>query len=106
MRLTKENYEDDSLHLKNKTQSQYNNELWQYVKEREDIEKNLDIGLKIIGMLLLQGDVYVDGVGYVKFNLNKYGISFIPKAGEWCSLPFEGYGKTWALTKEELEHAK
>ncbi len=102
MRLTKDNYEDDVLHLTQKTQGKYNDELWQYAKEREDIEEKLGIDLKIIGMLLLQDDVYVDGVGYVKFQLSKYGIGFMPRIGEWCSIPLEEYGKTFALTKEEL----
>lgn len=68
----------------------------------EDIEDKLGIDLKIIGMLLLQDDVYVDGIGYVKFKLSKNGISFMPRVGVWCSVAFEDFGKTWALTKEGL----
>lgn len=145
MRLTKDNYEDDTLNLKNKTQGQYNNELWNYVKEREDVEEEFGIDFNTLSNALKFGfwfkstkclflsEEELDAFKHENdmFNDDEHGLTFCPGVltGEknvmyphatlavtrvdddiiyFLSLPWTGYailkdyGKTWALTKEEL----
>ena len=73
------------------------------------IEKELGIDLLVGGAALVNG-IYTDQFGYVKGDslvLEKYRIGIPSKS---ISLPFNGpagYGKTWALTEEELtDHDK
>ena len=71
----------------------------------EEFEEELGINLVIGGMALVNG-IYTKQFGYVHGDsliLEKYRIGIPSK---FISLPFVGpvgYGKTWALTKEELE---
>ena len=112
MRLTNNDYLSDALHLKHKTQYEYNNELWQYVKEREDIEEELGISLVTL-IKTLTGTIAIkneDGTIDVMWACPRFQIS-IDKSDCWILygpveeqkyVSIKDYGKTWALTKEEL----
>lgn len=74
----------------------------------EDIEDELDIDLQIIGNSIVNG-IYIStslGIEHLKgkylcFDKNeKCILAFI--SPHPAMLYFEDYGKTWALTKEEL----
>ena len=71
----------------------------------EDIEEQLKIDFTIGGKAMLNG-IYTKSYGFVEGDLiclKKFRI-YIPTYS--VSLPFEGpvgYGKSWALTKEELK---
>ena len=71
----------------------------------EDIEEELKIDFIIGGKAMLNG-IYTKTYGFISGEhicLEKFRI-YIPMYS--VSLPFEGpvgYGKLWALTKEELE---
>lgn len=69
----------------------------------EDIEESLGIELTIIGKALLQGDIYVKEVGFVKFHITGDSIYCLGNNRETIFLNLRDYGKTWALTREELE---
>ena len=126
MRLTNDNYENDVLSLKNKTQAKYNEDLWQYAKVREDIEEELGIDLIVFLKMTLGTKVYTkhadlvgcknceDGILEQRFHSYDYSV----KSKVFCICDFTGtktpvyyvkdYGKTWSLdkndlTKEELE---
>ena len=101
MRLTNNDYLSDALHLKHKTQYEYNNELWQYVKEREDIEEELGISLVTLIKALKEG--FVDSLGeYHHFSNLYFSDEEIFDGYEKASFNLKDYGKTWVLTKEEL----
>lgn len=124
-RLTKNNYVDDSFRLQNElnqlpeyksnhyTQSQYNVDLWNKVKEIEDIEKELGIDLITLFKAINQKYIFVKEhnteekeivAEYVKPNFINCTFDFIESRKEiGRGRPFSMYGKTWALTKENLE---
>lgn len=80
-------------------------ECYKKLGQLEDKEEKLGIDLQIGCNALLYG-IYTTDYGYIdgySLCLEKYRIG-IPRHS--VSLPFVGpvgYGKTWALTKEELE---
>ena len=70
----------------------------------EDIEEELGIDLITLLTALLNGHVYTKEFGKVSIDL------FFPDNKNWSfdtpdgnSFYIKNYGKTWALTKEELE---
>lgn len=79
--------------------------LVQIVGQHEDLEEKLKINFTIGGKAVLNG-IYTKSYGFISGDhiyLGKFRI-YIPTYS--VHLPFEGpvgYGKTWALTKEELE---
>lgn len=124
MRLTNKNYDNDVLEIQktrkvvrpdgglgNYSQWDYNNDLWNYVKVREDIEEELGIELLTLFKALKDGiiaccDNPFGGKRNVFVNLTPDRLSVEYK---WKCLRkgknkfyFKDYGKTWALTKEEL----
>lgn len=128
MRLTNKSYDNDVLEIQktrkvvrpdgglgNYSQWDYNNDLWNYVKVGEDIEEELGIDSKIILQIIMTMKVWAikdgrirrfyvtDIVSYKK--LLKGYITFGNTHNGWSTeeeVKFEDYGKTWALTKEEL----
>lgn len=88
---------------KDKIQGDHNKEI-NKLGQLEDIEEELDIDLIIGGKALING-IYTKQFGYISGDslaIEKYRICIPSKS---MSLPFVGrvgYGKTWALTKEEL----
>lgn len=102
MRLTNDNYEDDVLSLKNKTQAKYNEDLWQYAKAREDLEEELAIDLITLLKVLSQGIYYLDGSYSDDDRLyitNDYIYNYA--RDKWVAI--KDYKKTWFLSKEELD---
>lgn len=85
------------------------------LSQLEDIEKELGIDLITLFKAQKQGYVWeLVFAGYDKNGKSTYkpkkqehwfGIDFRAKAliGKWIGYDFKDYGKTWALTKEELE---
>ena len=65
-------------------------------------EIRLGISLITLGKMLLQGDVYVKGVGFVKFHIADDSLYYIGNYGDIVSLNLKDYGRTFARTKEEL----
>lgn len=73
------------------------------VYKYESIEKKLGIDLGILGKALLQGDIYVkEYCQYFKFYISGNHLYIQLQYGMGMSLNLKDYGKTWALTKEEL----
>jgi len=114
-RLTKNNYEDDLFELqatkKIKVQAQYNDYLWKAVKEKEDLEEELGIDL------ITKDKIEQSNVCYWKNKSKKIHKLFINATerigvdvenidGQKWFLYYRNYGKTWALTREELENDK
>ena len=112
MRLTNTDYLTDVLHLKNhKTQWGYNNDLWQYAKEREDIEEELDIDLvtffKIRKHCYDRNPIFIkerDEIIESDCRVELCYESVAVHTGDYGAYTYslKDYGKTWALTKEEL----
>ena len=78
-------------------------DLWNKLGQLEDIEDELGIGLDILYKLLVRGCYYKcnNEILYTFGNVdvtNKIIHTIYNK-----DLFFKDYGKTWALTKEELE---
>lgn len=81
--------------------------LLKYVEKVEDIEKELCIDLITLSVALKQKFIYHDGVKieilglHIKSNeLHLYG--FVENTTHAVYLSLKDYGKTWALTKEDL----
>ena len=80
------------------------NELLEY----KNIEEELGIDLITLFKALTQG-IYIKGLNndypYWDFELRHIkGIGIVIMWGYCSNLFLKDYGKTWALTKEELEH--
>lgn len=82
-----------------------NLQIYNKLSTLEDLEEQLKIDFIIGGKAMLNG-IYTKSYGFISGDLiclEKFRI-YIPTYS--VSLPFTGpvgYGKTWALTKEELE---
>lgn len=120
-RLTKDNYDNDVFAYQKQTfidkdgsrlhrsQYEYNNALWKYVKEQEDIEKELGIDLLIFLKMFTQENIYIKCNGEIfendveiTINCDKKGYFINLDVCHFDPLYLKDYGKTWALTKEEL----
>lgn len=95
-------------------QLDYNNELWNYVKAREDIEEELGIDLITLfkalknGIYLVRTDVLTKNTKIVKTKIDDLHYWGIKNYRFWIKeyatdINIKNYGKTYALTKEELE---
>ena len=126
MRLAKIGYIDDRFNAE-KTQYEYNIDLWNYVKEREDIEEELGIDLVTLFKAFCEGscgaiwmfvqndynEIYKKGL-IKPFAINHFARKPNKKSfylSVYDSLTYKNYivdikdyGKTWALSKEELEN--
>ena len=111
MRLTekKHNYYTgkDKWQMKANVDLNYVFELEQKLGQLEDIEEELGIDLTTLFKALKDGAYFKDFFGGEKYKpatrcihnvLGGYAFVIEPKA-----FYFKDYGKTWALTKEELE---
>ena len=77
----------------------------------EDIEEELGVDLTILFKALKQGGVYVKEGNKVDWCLMMKGFEIVGNGNEislWSQVKLEpkDYGKTWSLTKEELENGK
>lgn len=82
--------------------------LVQIVGQLEDIEENLHVNLIIGGNALING-IFTKDYGFISGNYLQLEKARINIPIYSVALPFNGpvgYGKTWALTKEELENEK
>ena len=127
-RLTKDNYSDDCLRIQNErnqlpeyktnhySQGQYNADLWNKVKATEDIEDKLGINLEILQKAKKQLGIYVKNcfgeitsneIASIDLYCDRivYYIQYQPEIHHMHQ-EFKDYGKTWALTREELEDDK
>lgn len=122
-RLTKDNYQDDCFRLQDTVrrkldfgsvgycQGNYNDDLWNKVKQIEDIEEELGCPIDIIFRALKNG-VYIKLCfenepklySIMLEDMEEFTFDYIDHNGqeEVGSRSFKEYGKTWALTKEEL----
>lgn len=116
-RLTKDNYSDDCFRIQNElnqlpeyksnhySQSQYNADLWNKVKAIEDIEEELGIDLITLYKALKDG-IYCKIENKIEHILAPY-LTWHCKKIYICDIcNLNDYGKTWALTKEDLENEK
>lgn len=82
----------------------------------EDIEEELGIPLEVLFKALKQGKIYTRASEYDKYSFhfirgaNMQSIHCISKVCPYPDCDFgvdlKDYGKTWSLTREELESAK
>ena len=111
-------YEDFVFSLRNKliTSSEINDGIYKKLKSLEDLEEELKIDLGVLFSALKIGVWYVDNQGQlihdwvslISNNIDigpqaKLSYSFMTLT-ERRILPFEDYGKTFALTRKELEN--
>lgn len=124
-RLTKNNYEDDLFELQKTrkvkvdeyseigySQYNYNNDLWNKVKAIEDIEEELGINLTTLFKALKNG-IFVEEQNTTEKEIVFEQVTFFynykmllfkqPRKEIGKGRNISQYGKTWALTKEELE---
>ena len=85
-------------------QEKYGVDLFSIFEKSRELEQNLGINI-IIGLQALQNGIYTKNDGYIHGSCLKLEQYRINVATHSYSLPFKGpvgYGKTWALTQEEL----
>lgn len=96
-RLTK-TFRNGEVHTLRTCCAPYYKKLSQY----EDIEEELGIELATLFKALKQGFYHKDDFGYIEF-ISGYMIKMLNKDKyEELRKTLKDYGKTWALTKEEL----
>ena len=109
-------YEDFVFSLRNKliTPSEIDNAIYKKLKSLEDIEEELGIDLIILFKALKYGFYFKYKNKIISSNNYLFQITVNIK-GNWIfdivdyylsllSIKLKDYGKTWALTKEELEY--
>ena len=113
------NYGDFVFSLRNSltTHSELNNGIYKKLKQLEDIGEELGIDLRILFKALKNGFYYYSDNGIVHTSDNESYISLQAQSclpNQMCievdyddystmCFYFIDYGKTWALTREELE---
>ncbi len=125
-RLTKDNYQDDLFKLQKTrkvkvdeyseigySQYNYNNDLWNKVKSIEDIEEELGVDITTLFKALKNG-IFVEEQNTtekeivfeeIALDLNNKVLLFRqPRKEIGKGRTISRYGKTWALTREELEN--
>ena len=108
-------YEDFIFSLRNKliTPNEIDNSIYKKLKILEDIEEELGIDLITLFKALIQMFVFhkenvkieLIGIHFKSIKSNElYLFGFVEDTVHAVYLSLKDYGKTWALTKEELEN--
>lgn len=106
MRLTTN---ENGLYVDNNCIVPQSNDIITKLGQLEDIEEELGIDLVTLFKALKNGIWYKSGREYyhaiMDFSLvSKCFREYIPYGKTYIRFYLKDYGKTWALTKEELEH--
>lgn len=76
------------------------------LKQLENIEEELGIDLITLFKALKNGIIMDDVEYYTFLTYDEVTNSYCFKCGGWGKYFLKDYGKTWALSKEELEEYK
>ena len=69
----------------------------------EDIEDEFKINAKIVLLCALHQNIFIKDLDDYRRHYIKYGHVFFKYKNKTYILPYEDYGKTWALTRKGLK---